>query len=291
MPAPKRSLVAEISKVLGRLLLFAAVAAGVMMLAGNLLLPVFPTGLPFGRQGQVLYFLLFAISLGLAHLAAAFWEKSGDWEILGFGAEGWRPKSLGIAFACGLLVPLVVVTLLVMVGSVRFQPMPDGPWVQYALNVFVLVALATLADTLAFHGYAFGLLERRWGAWVAVGVSAVVFATVHVVGALVVIENVFAILATGLCLGAVRARIGGIAGAWLAHLGLGLMQAGVLHGGIARFALESPPTYRLLLGPPWAITGAGWGLDGGLLMAAVMLGIAWYLMRPLPYVPPPPARP
>lgn len=291
MPPPKRSPSADIARVLWRLALFGIASAGLMMAAGALLLPVFPSGLPFGRPGQVLYYLMFAVALGLAHLAAAFWEKSGDWEILGFGTEGWKLKRNGLALAAGLALPVAVTLILLMFGIARFQPMPDGPIGAYALNAFVLVALATLADALAFRGYAFGLLERRWGAWVAVGMTSLAFMAVHAIGAHVSPVNVLALLATGLFLGSVRARASGIAAGWLAHVGLLWVQGGVLHGGIARFTLESPPVYRLLLGPPWFLTGAGWGLDGGLLMALVLVGAAWYLMRPLPYVPPPPARP
>jgi membrane protease YdiL (CAAX protease family) len=291
MPPPKRSPFAEILRVIWRLALFGVASSGLMMAAGAVLLPVFPSGLPFGRPGQVLYYLMFAVALGLAHLAAAFWEKSGDWEILGFGADGWRPRPLGLALAAGLLIPVALASVLLVFDVARFQPMPDGSWGGYALNAFVLVALATMVDALAFRGYTFGLLERRWGAWVAVGVTSLAFMAVHSVGAPVNAANVLAILATGVFLGAVRARSQGVAGAWLAHVGLLWVQGGVLHGGIARFALESPPMYRFLLGPPWSLTGAGWGLDGGLLMGLVLVGAAWYLMRPLPFVPPPPARP
>lgn len=291
MPPPKRSLLAEILRVVWRLALFAAASSGLMMAAGSVLLPVFPSGLPFGRPGQVLYYLMFAVALGLAHLAAAFWEKSGDWEILGFGAEGWRLRRIGLALGAGFALPVAVASVLLTFDIARIQPMPDGPWGAYALNAFVLVALATLADALAFRGYGFGLLERRWGAWVAVGVSSVAFMSVHAMGAHATPTNLLSILAAGMFLGAVRARSAGIAAAWMAHLGLLWVQGAVLHGAIARLTLESPPIYRLLLGPPWFFTGAGWGLDGGLLMAVVLMGAAWYLMRPLPFVPPPPARP
>ncbi len=295
MPPPKPSLFAELPRVVGRLALFGLISAGVMMAVGTMLRPVFPHGLPLGRPGQVLYLLIVSASLGLAHLAAALWERSGDWEILGLGAEGWRPRNLGLALLGGLALPIVVAGVLLAAEVARFQPMPSGPWGEYALGTLQLVALTTLTDALAFRGYGFGLLERRWGAWVATGVTAIAFAAVYAVGAPssapIGAVNVVALLATGLLLGAVRARTQGIAAAWFSHLGLLWAQGGALHGEIARFTLEPPPMYRLVLSPPPIVSGAGWGLDGGLVMALVLVGAAWYLLRPLPLVPPPPARP
>lgn len=299
MPPPKRSLLAELPGVVGRLALFGVISVGVMMAIGKMLLPVFPNGLPLGRPGQVLYLLIVSISLGLAHLAAAFWERSGDWEILGLGIEGWRPRHLVLALLGGLALPVVVAGVLLAADVARFESTPGGSWGEYALGALGLVSLIALTDALVFRGYGFGLLERRWGAWVATGVTAIAFAAVYAVGAPrsaplsapLSAVNVVALLATGLLLGAVRARTQGIAATWLAHLGLLWAQGVVLHGEIARFTLETPPMYRLLLLPPSILTGAGLGLHAGLAMALVLVGAAWYLLRPLPLVPPPPARP
>jgi membrane protease YdiL (CAAX protease family) len=290
MPPP-RSTFREINRVFWRIVLFVAVSTGLMMVAGSVLNPVFPQGLPFGRPGQVLYYLMFSVALGLAHLAAAFWEKSGDWAILGFAPEGWQPRRAGMAFVGGLAGSVALAGLLMLIDLARVQGMPAGPWLSYAFNAFVLLGLATMADAFAFRGYAYGLLERRWGAWVAVGVTALLFTAVHAYASQMGLANGVATLAAGLFLGAVRARSGGVFAPWMAHLGLLWAQGALMHARIARFALESPPGYRMVLGPPRSITGAGWGLDGGLAAAVLLFAAAWYLMRPLPLVPPPPARP
>jgi membrane protease YdiL (CAAX protease family) len=291
MPPPPRATFRGINRVFWRIVLFVVVSTGLMIVAGAVLNPVFPSGLPFGRPGQVLYYLMFSVALGLAHLAAAFWEKSGDWAILGFAPEGWRPRRIAIAFAGGIGVTVVLAGLLMLFGLARVQEMPAGTWVGYALNALVLLGLATMADAFAFRGYLHGLIERRWGAWVAVGITAVLFTAVHAYASPMGVPHAAATLAAGLFLGAVRARTGGVAAPWMAHLGLLWAQGALMHARIARFALEAPPGYRLVLGPPWFVTGAGWGLDGGLAATVLLLAAAWYLMRPLPLVPPPPARP
>lgn len=291
MPPPPVSTVTEITRVFWRAVFFVLVSAGLMVVAGFVLTSVFPSGLPFGRSGEVLYFLLFSIALGLGHLAAAFWEKSGDWSILGFAPEGFQPRRIGLAFAWGIGASLVLAALLGLFGRIRVQEMPSGSWVGHALNAGLLLGLASLTDAFAFRGYLYGLIERRWGAWIAVGITALLFTAVHAAVSSMGVVNALATLAAGLLLGGVRAWSGGIAAPWMAHLGLLWGQGALLHSQMARFALDAPPGYRLLLGPPRWLTGAGWGLDGGLVAAIVLLAAAWYLMRPIPRVPPPPSLP
>ncbi len=288
---PTRSLSTDVKRILLRLVAFGLLSATLIVVVGFVLKPAFPTGLPFGRAGEVLYFLILGLSLGLTHLAAAFWEKSGDWDVLGFAPEGWNPRRVGLALVAGLGIVLVPAGLLLAVGLVRIQPMPDGAWLSYAVDVLVVSALATLVDALAFRGYLHGLLERRWGSWVAVGVSMTLFTLIHAAGNPMSLTQLLAMLALGAFLGAVRARSQGVAASWMAHFGMYWAQGALLHSGIAMLELEAPPLYRMILGPPWFLTGAGWGVDGGLAVAICLFGAAWFLMRPLPFVPPPAPRP
>lgn len=288
---PHRSVSADITRVFWRLASFAFLSVALIVASGFVLKPVFPNGLPFGRAGQVLYLLVLSLAVGLAHLAAAFWEKSGDWAVLGFAPAGWAPKRALLGFVGGVLVLTAPAGALLAIGFARLQPMPTGAWGTFALNVLVVGALAALVDTLAFRGYLHGLVERRWGSWIAVAVSMVLFAALRALAAPISVASIVGALAMGAFLGAVRARSEGIAAPWLAQLGMIWLQGAALHVRVPGLDLESPPNYGLVLGPPAFVTGAGWGLAGGLAAALCLFGAAFVLMRPLPYVPPPLARP
>ncbi len=291
MPPPTRSTFSDITRVFWRFVLFVGVAVAVILTMGFVLKPVFPTGLPFGREGKPLYLLIVALGLGVATLAAAFWEKSGDWAILGLAPEGWRPRGILLAVLGGGGLAAVAAGVLLATRLARFTPLPAGAIVPYASHALLLVALSTLTEALAFRGYLHGLVARRWGAWVAVAVSTLLFTLFHIGGTAPSAMNLVAVLCLGLFLGAVRVRSGGIAAPWLAHCVLGWVQVGVLHSGVSGLELEMPPRYFLALAEPAWLSGRGWGVEGGLVAAAMLLGAAVYLLRPVPYAPPPPARP
>jgi len=290
MPPPTKSTFSEINRVFWRLVLFAIVAAAIVMMMGVMLKPMFPTGLPFGREGQTLFLLVVALALGVAHLAAAFWEKSGDWAILGFAPEGWRPGALLMALGGGLVLAAVPTGLLLVLRLAAFTTLPAGSSVSYAANALLIVGVATLAQGLAFRGYLFGLIDRRWGGWVAVGVSSLLFAVVHTTTGAPSAVNFVSTLALGFALGAVRARSGGLAAPWLAHAAFIWVQTGVLHAQAAGIPMEVPPGYSLALTEPAWLTGLGWGVEGGAVAALALLLVAALLMRGVPLKPLPPAR-
>ena len=290
MPPAPRSTLREINRVFWRIVLFAIVAAAIVMMMGVVLKPVFPTGLPFGREGQTLFLLVVALALGIAHLAAAFWEKSGDWAILGLAPEGWRPQALMLSVGGGLLLSLVAGGSLVLLGMAGFVTLPAGAVVSFAANALIVAGLATLVEGLAFRGYLFGLVDRRWGAWVAVAVSSVLFTLVHTRSGAPNPMNLASVLALGFALGAVRARSGGIAAPWLAHAAFTWAQTGLLHAGVAGIEMEVPPGYALALAEPALITGRGWGVEGGVVAALLFVTVGVVLMRKVPLKPAPPAR-
>jgi len=290
MPPPPKSTFSEINRIFWRIVLFAIVAAAIVMMMGFVLKPVFPTGLPFGREGQTLFLLVVALALGIAHLVAAFWEKSGDWAILGLAPEGWQPRGLMLAVGGGLLLSLVAGGVLTILGMAGFASLPGGSVISFAGNALIVAGLATLAEGLAFRGYLFGLVDRRWGAWVAVAVSSVLFALVHTWSGAPSPVNIFAALALGFALGAIRARTGGLAAPWLAHAAFSWTQLGLLHSWVAGIEMEVPPEYALTLAEPAFLSGRGWGIEGGLIAGLLFVGIGFLLMRRVPLKPAPPAR-
>lgn len=288
-PAPQ-STFSEINRVFWRFVLFAIVAVAIVMIMGMVLKPVFPTGLPFGSEGQTLFLLVVALALGIAHLAAAFWEKSGDWAILGLAPAGWRPLGLMLSLIGGLLLSMVAGGSLVLLGMAGFVTLPAGAAVSYAVNALIVAGLATLVEGLAVRGYLFGLVDRRWGAWAAVAVSSALFAFMHTMSGAPSLMNLGGVLALGFALGAVRTRSGGFAAPWLAHAAFSWAQTGLLHAGVAGIEMEVPPGYALALAEPALLTGRGWGVEGGVVAAALFVTIGVVLMRKVPLKPAPPAR-
>lgn len=289
MPPAHRSTFSEIFRVFWRIVLFAVVAAAIVMVMGVVLKPVFPTGLPFGREGQTLFLLVVALALGIAHLAAAFWEKSGDWAILGLAPEGWQPRRLLLSVGGGFALSLLAVGALLLLRMAGFTTLPAGASVGFAANALIIVGLATLVEGLAFRGYLFGLIDRRWGAWVAIAVSAGLFALFHTHSGASSFVNLAA-LALGFALGAVRARSGGLAAPWLAHAAFTWTQAGLLHAGVTGIEMEVPPGYSLALAEPAILSGRGVGVEGGVLAALLFVAVGMVLLRGVPLTPPPPAR-
>lgn len=290
MPPSPKSTLSEINRVFWRIVLFAIVAFAIVFLMGFVLKPVFPTGLPFGREGRTVYLLVFALALGIAHLAAAFWEKSGDWAILGLAPEGWYPRRLLLAAGGGLALSFVVGGALIALRMAAFSALAPGSLFTFATNALIMVGLATLVDGLAFRGYLFGLIDRRWGAWVAVAVSSLLFAWVHTRSGAPSSVNIVSVLALGFVLGAVRARSGGAAAPWLAHAAFSWAQSGVLHAWVPGIEVEVPPRYALALSEPAILSGRGWGVEGGVLAALLFVAVGVVLMRSVPLKPAPPAR-
>ena len=99
----------------------------------------------------------------------------------------WRELRLGLMFGFGGLlvtIPASAVYASIVgpganstVGRVFGGLRAAWPW---ALAVFlIVVVVAPLCEEIIFRGLLWGALDRRWGQWVAVVVSTVVFALAH----------------------------------------------------------------------------------------------------------------
>lgn len=54
--------------------------------------------------------------------------------------------------------------------------------IEYVVAFITLVIMAPFAEELLFRGYFFGRLQERTGKWAAVGVTAVIFGLMHLIG-------------------------------------------------------------------------------------------------------------
>jgi uncharacterized protein len=105
---------------------------------------------------------------------------------------GLRPVSTGwliaTLFLTGIAIPITgLITLLVMLAlglplenpQIEFL-LPEGLSASQALIMFFLVGLAVpFAEELLFRGVLYPLLRQRWGVWVAVVLSSILFGLVH----------------------------------------------------------------------------------------------------------------
>ncbi len=99
----------------------------------------------------------------------------------------WRGLRLGLLFGFGGLLVTIPASIAYAsivgpganstVGRVFGGLRAPWPW---AMAVFlIVVVVAPLCEEVVFRGLLWGALERRWGPWVAMVVSTVVFAVAH----------------------------------------------------------------------------------------------------------------
>lgn len=99
----------------------------------------------------------------------------------------WRDWGIGVAFGiCGLFVTLPAAMLYSSItgpeansavgevfGGVR------ASWPVAVLVFVVIVVVGPVCEEVIYRGLLWGALEQRWGRWVALAVSTVVFALAH----------------------------------------------------------------------------------------------------------------
>ncbi|MDY6995387.1 MAG: CPBP family intramembrane glutamic endopeptidase [Actinomycetota bacterium] len=99
----------------------------------------------------------------------------------------WRAAGVGLLFGgLGLLLTIPAATLWVWVvgedaNSAAGEVFGDirGSWA-WAVAVFVAVVLiAPFCEEIVYRGLLWGAVEQRWGRWVALAVTTVVFAVAH----------------------------------------------------------------------------------------------------------------
>lgn len=173
----------------------------------------------------------------------------------------WPPAGLGwtAALAPGLLLLLASLSVLLLalgLATPDQTPAPLAEFMERPWGALAFVAIATLAvpvmEEVGFRGWVQRPLERRIGAQAAIGVTAVLFAAVHLGSSLFPAR-----VAGGLVLGhAVYAT----RSVWTGILLHASWNAGM-------FALGA-------LLPDWDPTGAGWGTAAPAL-ACALAGLLW----------------
>jgi membrane protease YdiL (CAAX protease family) len=148
--------------------------------------------LPFADSGPVHVWVIVLVvgvpSIVAAGLAVLITRLRGNGPRIDVRwTPSWRAVGLGLAFGFGGLVVTIPASLLwaflmgeganSAAGSLFGQVRADWAW---AVIVFALIALiAPICEEIVYRGLLWGALDRRWGRWVAFGVTTVVFSVAH----------------------------------------------------------------------------------------------------------------
>lgn len=260
-------------RVAGRLVVLVVIAFATMFVMGIALKPVLPAGLPSGRDGRVLFLFLVTLALGVAHLVASVVMERGRWEPAGLGPRAFRPTVLLAAPGIGLLAVGIPLVVLLLAGLATLEP-PVATGGIPAGDVIILVAVATLLETLAFRGYLQGLLESELNAVVAVVVPAVGATAFRYWGQGVPPLAWVAALCSSLLFGAWRWRSQSVVAAWLTQLAVVLVLTLLLREPVPAVAQLAASGADLMRGAPALVTGGRWGLMAGYAAALICLALA-----------------
>lgn len=266
--------------MVGRLLVLAVASAGTMFIAGFALKPLFPYGLPMGRDGMLVFAVVLACALGVGHLIAGAAVERGRWEPTGLGAAAWRPLGLLTGPLLGVVAVLAPAVVLLLIGSIEFVPMAGVGWSAFAGDALLVVAMIALVEELAFRGYVIGVIAERWGDVAAVLLTTLAAAPLHLLDPTTTALSFVGMVALSACLGAIRLRTGSVAVSWLAHVGFAATQTALLHAPLRDTDLPGPPGYALVPGEPAWLTGGTQGLSDGVAVAASLALVTFLVFRP-----------
>lgn len=228
-----------------------------------------------GRPLLAALFLLFLLAVGFSILHAIAQRNSRRLrDVLGLPkrATSLREWILGVALGWGCVVLAVLPMALMGKLDVQLWTQPRAVWL-LALNLGTL-AIAALAEEIAFRGYPFRRLIEAVGPVTATIGMSLLFGLGHALNPGATWTSVFVTMLAGLLLSVAWLRTHGLWLPWGLHFAWNA-SIGILFGlpisGINDFASV---VQTRSLGPLW-LTGGGYGPEGAGFTAIVLLvGVA-----------------
>lgn len=188
-------------------------------------------------------------------------------------------KQLGL----GLLIGLVGV-LLALGHGYAANILGNGPGGLAGIGLFAIGTLLVLiqvgAEEIFFRGWLQGVLVDGWGAVVGIGVTALSFAALHLMGGAMHPVSFVNLALGGVLFGVLAWRSGGIAGALGAHFAWNWSEAMV----VGLFPNPGIGSFGSLV--DLELAGSGWwggseeGLNASLGMTAVLLALLVLVIAP-----------
>ena len=272
--------------VFGAAYLAAATAAFMLAeFAGALLLPREVYELFFiGTFGFIIQSVLLFIPAALIGWGCALVLEELPWRSLGWGLhKGWLRDTL-----FGLLVGGAAICVAALVGmtlggySVTFNGSAAGAAVARTLVVSgVIFLFGAAAEEMLFRGYPLQTLMRSWPIPLALVISSVTFALVHMQNPYVVPGFTFVnTLLAGAWLAVAYWRTRSLWFPFAAHLGWNWVQGAVLGSPVSGITKIAPdPLLRFAdSGPVW-LGGGRYGIEGGALCTLALLLSTLFIWR------------
>ncbi|MRG61206.1 CPBP family intramembrane metalloprotease [Agromyces sp. CFH 90414] len=205
---------------------------------------------------------LAVLMLWLYRLASTRIERRPVPELDRRGAR--RGLLLGLLGGFGLAA--VTIAVLALVGAYRVTGWGSIAGVLGLVGMMVAVAVA---EEVLFRGVIFRLTQRRWGTWLALGVSAVLFGLVHLVNPGATVWGAVAIaIEAGLLLGAAYVATGSL---WLPiglHLGWNVTIAAIFGTVVSGSGDRDALVTAVTTGPAW-LTGGAFGPEASVVAVLV----------------------
>jgi hypothetical protein len=230
-----------------------------------------------GVVGGVVASLLAALTAGWVVLGV-----QGDPPgALGFGLRPGLSRELLLGTLLGLLLLVPPLALLTATDAIRWSADPGGlgAWIGRGGESLAFLSVAAAGEEVLVRGYPLQLLAESRGAAVALLVTSLVFAGLHLGNPSVGWIGVVNVAVAGLFLGVLVLRTGSLWWATGAHLGWNWGQAFLADLPVSGFDLVDTPGWDAsLTGSSW-IAGGGFGLEGSVLSTVVLGGAAWACWR------------
>lgn len=229
-------------------------------------------GLSSGEWSEVVARLifLFLLLLGYAAMARAFEAQRQPLRSMGlvFRPDWKREFGLGAALGWGMMVASILP--MVLAGGLIVTIFASAhQFVLLGIDV-VALAVASLAEEVAFRGYPFQRLIEAIGPFLATLVMSALFGLAHMLNPAANRGSVIVTMFAGWLLSAAYLRTRALWFSWGWHFAwnasMGLI-FGLPISGITRF---SPVVQSNTIGGPW-ITGGDYGPEASLVTAIVML--------------------
>ncbi len=261
---------------IGRLTAFVGLATFAVIVAPALLYPFLQAAGEITGTRLIAYGAMSCAGLLVATAITVRWfgESWNDGTRLGAASLGVWPVAGGLA--AGWFAISVPTGLLLWFGALRMVPAEPGSWGDAAALALLMLAPAALMEELTVRGYAFTLLQRRWGASVAVVATSVVFGLLHLLNPGVSAQAIVMVVLAGFFLAIVRLAFDSLWAAWLAHFAFNFVQLAVFHTAVSGLALPQPHYQTIAVGPAW-LTGGEWGPEAGAAAALGLLGVSFVL--------------